>query len=87
MRDEKLLELIKTDANAGMEKLMREYSGLVYSVCRGRLEKFCDSSEIEDCAADVFMKFYSGLDSFTPMTIPGFTRKEGMLTFFPLTVK
>ena len=66
MKDEKLLELIKTDANAGMEKLMREYSGLVCSVCRGRLEKVCDSSEIEDCAADVFMKFYSGLESFTP---------------------
>lgn len=66
MRDEKLLELIRSDPNAGMERLIREYSGLVYSVCRGRLEKFCDSSEIEDCVSEVFMKFYAGLDSFTP---------------------
>lgn len=66
MRDEKLLELIRTDVNAGMERLIREYSGLVFSVCRARLEKVCDSSEVEDCVSEVFLKFYAGLGSFKP---------------------
>ena len=66
MRDEKLLELLKSDANAGMERLIRQYSGLVFAVCRGRLGRVCDSSEIEDCVTDVFLKFYSGLGSFVP---------------------
>jgi RNA polymerase sigma-70 factor (ECF subfamily) len=66
MRDEKLLELIRADANAGMERLIREYSGLVFTVCRARLERVCDSSEIEDCVSEVFLKFYAGLGAFKP---------------------
>ncbi|MBQ4290351.1 MAG: sigma-70 family RNA polymerase sigma factor [Clostridia bacterium] len=66
MTDQKLLRLLKTDQNAGMARLIKEYSGLVFSVAKGILSDLCDSSEIEDCVTDVFLKFQEGLDSFRP---------------------
>ena len=64
MKDEKLLRLLKKDPDAGMDILIRQYSGLIFSVVRGRLSDLCDSSEIEDCVTDVFIKFYSGIKTF-----------------------
>lgn len=66
MTDHKLLQLIRTDRNKGIARLIREYSGLVFSVVRGILSDICDSSEIEDCVTDVFLKFQAGLDNFKP---------------------
>ena len=66
MTDHKLLQLLGTDRNKGMTLLIREYSGLVFSVVRGILSDICDSSEIEDCVTDVFLKFQAGLDKFRP---------------------
>ena len=66
MTDHKLLQLLGTDRNKGMTLLIREYSGLVFSVVRGILSDICDSSEIEDCVTDVFLKFQEGLDNFRP---------------------
>ena len=66
MTDHKLLQLLRTDRNKGMTLLIREYSGLVLGVVRGILADICDSSEIEDCVTDVFLKFQAGLDNFRP---------------------
>ena len=44
MTDQKLLRLLKTDQNAGMARLIKEYSGLVFSVAKGILSDLCDSS-------------------------------------------
>ena len=43
MTDHKLLQLLRTDRNKGMTLLIREYSGLVFSVVRGILADICDS--------------------------------------------
>lgn len=66
MTDPELLAMLKKDPNTGMKQLLRQYAGLVFSVARGIMGEICDSSEIEDCVTDVFLKFRNGLDSFRP---------------------
>lgn len=67
MDDAGLLELINQDANAGMERLMDQYAGVVYAVVRQKLEPaYCVSSDIEDCVADVFSKFYAERSTYDP---------------------
>lgn len=67
MEDSKLLRLLHTDPNAGMEQLMNQYTGLVCSVIKSRFsDSLYVSSDIEDCAAEVFAKFYFELENFKP---------------------
>ena len=64
MKDEKLLRLLKSDPDAGMSRIISQYSGLVFAIVRDRMSGACDSSEIEDCVADVFLHFQNGLGTF-----------------------
>ncbi len=67
MDDKRLLRLLHKDPDAGIEKLMDQYAGLVYAVVKGRLvESYYISSDIEECAAEVFIKFYTGLSDYDP---------------------
>lgn len=67
MEDNKLLRLLHKNPNAGMEQLMNQYTGLVYAVVKSKLDDSCYvSSDIEDCVADVFSKFYAELSSYDP---------------------
>lgn len=67
MDDRQLLRLLHRDPNAGMEKLIETYAGLVYAVIRRALPEPSDfTSELEGCAADVFSEFYCHLDKFDP---------------------
>ena len=67
MDDNRLLRLLHKDPNAGMERLMNQYTGLVYAVVKGKLENsYYVSSDIEDCVADVFSKFYAELSDYDP---------------------
>lgn len=67
MEDSRLLRLLHKDPSTGMEQLMRQYTGLVYSVVKGRLvNSNYISSDLEDCVADVFSKFYTDLPSYDP---------------------
>lgn len=67
MDDNKLLRLLHKDPNAGMEQLMNQYTGLVYAVVKSKLaDSYYLSSDIEDCVADVFSKFYTGLSDYDP---------------------
>ena len=67
MDDEKLLQLLQQDPDAGMECLMDRYAGLLYTVVRDQLSACgCVSSDIEDCVADVFSEFYTSLSSYDP---------------------
>lgn len=60
MQDEKLARILKTDPERGMSKLVAKYGGLVCSIIRGKLgaPEFC-RADIEDCAAQTFMEFWS----------------------------
>ena len=65
MDDKKLLRLLGKDPNKGMETLMNEYAGLVYATVKGRLsDSRYISSDIEDCVADVFIKFFANLSHY-----------------------
>ena len=64
MKDEKLLKLLRSDPNSGMDQLIRRYSGLVFAIVRNKLSDVCDSAEIEDCVTDVFLNFQSGLPDY-----------------------
>ena len=67
MTDIQLIGLLKSDPDRGIGKLIDLYSGLVYSVIRGRLEGTSYiSSDIDDLVADTFSKFYLELKSFEP---------------------
>ena len=67
MEDNKLLRLLHKDPNAGMEQLMNQYTGLVYAVVKSKLtDSNSVSSDIEDCVADVFSKFYTELSAYDP---------------------
>lgn len=41
MEDRKLLRLLHKDPSAGMEQLMNQYAGLIYSVVKGKLAESC----------------------------------------------
>jgi RNA polymerase sigma-70 factor (ECF subfamily) len=65
MDDIKLLRLLQKNPDKGMERLMDQYAGLVFSVVKTRLAtSYCISSDIEDCVADVFSEFYLGLSKY-----------------------
>ena len=67
MDDKSLLDLIKKDPSAGMDRLMNDYAGLVYATVRGRLAgSGCVSSDAEDCVADTFSEFYASVSRFDP---------------------
>ena len=66
MTDEKLADLIRTDPNNGMSLVIRRFSGLVFSIVSGIMADVADSSEIEDCVADVFLRFRTSVDGFRP---------------------
>jgi len=67
MEDKKLLRLLKKDPNAGMERLLDLYTGLVYAVVKSKLSaSYYVSSDVEDCVADVFSKFYAELSGYDP---------------------
>lgn len=69
MDDKKLLWLLHKDPNAGMDQLLKQYAGLVYAVVKGKLDGSCYiSSDLEDCVADVFSKFYTTLANYNPAT-------------------
>ena len=60
-KDKKLLELIKKHPNKGMNLLMNEYGGLVFYVVQKRLQN--NMNDIEECVSDVFIDFYSNINS------------------------
>ncbi len=62
--DIKLFNLIKTDPEEGMRQLINQYSGLVYTVVKNKISSVCNSSDIEECVADVFSEFYINLDNY-----------------------
>lgn len=59
--DRELLIHIRTDASNGIKELMDQYSGLVYYIVEKRL--YGRTQDIEECVADVFIEFYSKLDT------------------------
>ena len=62
MEDGALIKLLHSDKNKGMEQVLKKYTGFVFAIVKSRLCEVCDSSEIEDCVSDVFIRFSESFD-------------------------
>ena len=63
MNDEKLLKLLRSDADSGMREIVKTYSGLVWAIVRGRLRSPSFSeADAEECVADSFTELWLYLD-------------------------
>lgn len=67
MNDERLIGIVRSDPDRGMRIVAERYSGLVYSIVRGRLKGgvFCER-DVEECVADTFAELYMDRDKFDP---------------------
>lgn len=66
MHDNELIKILRQDPNEGMRLLMRQYTGLVCAVVRGKFSPYgmlCEE-DTEECVSDVFCEFYKNLDKF-----------------------
>ncbi|MBE6753087.1 MAG: sigma-70 family RNA polymerase sigma factor [Ruminococcaceae bacterium] len=45
-----------------MEQVIRQYSGMVYCIVRGRLGGVCREEDIEECVSDVFVDFHRQIE-------------------------
>lgn len=67
MEDGLLYRMLKKDPQRGMEQLMGQYMGLVYTLVKNKLRApaFCQA-DVEECTADVFCEFYRDMEKFRP---------------------
>ena len=63
LSDKKLLALLDSDPETGMEELVTQYSGLLWSVAARRLG---EPEDIKDCVNETFLEFYAHRDRFDP---------------------
>lgn len=61
--DKKLLALLDRDPETGMEELVTQYNGLLWSVAARRLG---EPEDIKDCVNETFLEFYVHRDRFAP---------------------
>ena len=66
MQDRDLLEELHTDPNRGMEQLIGQYTGLVYSIINQKLSTVGTKEDVKECVSDVFMEFYSQRERIDP---------------------
>ena len=67
MRDERLIELLKSDPDRGMRRLIETYSGLVWAIVRGRLRApYFGEEDVEECVSDAFTKLWLSRESLDP---------------------
>lgn len=61
--DEKLMALLDSDPETGMEELVTQYNGLLWSVAARRLG---EPEDIKDCVNETFLELYAHRDRFDP---------------------
>lgn len=57
--DIKLLNLLHTHPNKGLELLMETYMGLVYTIVYNQLTNILSNEDIEECVSDVFFEVFN----------------------------
>lgn len=58
MSDADLLQLLLEQPERGCEHLLRQYTGLVLSICRNKLGGCCTNEDIEELASDILFSFW-----------------------------
>lgn len=61
MNDNEIIDMLRTDADAGFREIVAQRQHMVYSMARSFLH---DSTEAEDTAQEVFLKIFRGIGSF-----------------------
>lgn len=62
-RDTELLALLAREPERGMEELMAQYTGLLWSVAARRVH---GAEDIKDCVNETFLEFYAHRERFEP---------------------
>lgn len=62
-RDTELLALLAREPERGMEELMAQYTGLLWSVAARRVH---GAEDIKDCVNETFLEFYAHRERFAP---------------------
>lgn len=63
--DEDLLQMLLTQPERGCEQLLRQYTGLVLSICRNKLGGCCTDEDIEELASDILFAFWQRRDQIS----------------------
>ena len=66
MDDRELVQLLERDPENGVRELMRQYTGLAYSIVAGRAGSVVSAEDIEECVSDVFFEVFRRRDRFDP---------------------
>ena len=59
MQDHDLLKELHVNPDRGLEQLVGQYTGLVYSIIDQKLSAIGTKEDVKECVSDVFMEFYT----------------------------
>lgn len=62
LQDMELMNTLKSSPDIGLEYLMEQYAGIVFSIIKGKLFTVGTEEDIKEDVSDVFMMFYQQLD-------------------------
>ncbi|MDE6781931.1 MAG: sigma-70 family RNA polymerase sigma factor [Ruminococcus sp.] len=65
MSDCELLELLDSSPKKAYEKIIEQYSNLVYAITANKLNLYANSEDIEDCVSDIFVEVFRNLSNFS----------------------
>jgi len=60
--DNELLKLLKTKPEKTLDKMIKIYAGLVYTIAADKLASICSKEDVEECVSDVFYEVYRQRD-------------------------
>lgn len=60
--DEKLIKVLNTNPENGLEILMENYTGLVYTIVYNQLSNVLSNEDIEECVSDIFYEVFNHKD-------------------------
>lgn len=58
MTDKKIIALMRSSPERGLEEAVLEYSAYLLKICRIKLSGKCSPEDIEEAVSDIFFKFY-----------------------------
>ncbi len=66
MNDIDLVTELAVNPNRAMDYIIREYTGLVYSVINSKISSVGTAEDVKECVSDVFMEFYHHVKEMNP---------------------
>lgn len=60
--DEKLIHVLYNNPEKGLEILMKNYIGLVYTIVYNQLSNILSNEDIEECVSDIFFEIFKHKD-------------------------